>query len=321
VTSIPQANQANNEADAAIELRGVSKFYGEVHAVDGVDLSVGQGEMFGLIGHNGAGKSTLFKMMLGLIPASAGEIRIAGASVQGRAHREARRKVGYLPENLVLYDNLSGLETLRFFARIKRADLDSCQALLARVGLAGAASKPVRAYSKGMRQRLGFAQALLGTPRVLFLDEPSNGLDPAAIRDFYAILQELREQGVTILMTSHILAELQQRIDRLAIMADGRIVALGSVAALGEQLDMPLTFALRVEPGTREAFRWQLTSVFGQGVEIENGKAEHDLRLRCRRSLKMATLAALQPLGGRLLDLQIHEPSLEDMFFGVRSDS
>ncbi|MBV8156223.1 MAG: ABC transporter ATP-binding protein [Dyella sp.] len=311
----------NDEADVAIELRGVSKFYGEVHAVDGVDLSVGQGEMFGLIGHNGAGKSTLFKMMLGLIPASAGEIRVAGASVHGRAHREARRKVGYLPENLVLYDNLSGLETLKFFARIKGADLDSCQALLARVGLAGAASKPVRAYSKGMRQRLGFAQALLGTPRVLFLDEPSNGLDPAAIRDFYAILQELREQGVTILMTSHILAELQQRIDRLAIMADGRIVALGSVAELGEQLDMPLTFALRVEPGMREALRWQLTTLCGQGVEIEDGKAEHDLKLRCRRSLKMATLAALQPLGGRLLDLQIHEPSLEDMFFGVRSDS
>jgi Cu-processing system ATP-binding protein len=303
---------------AAIALRGVSKHYGAVRAVDGVDLDVGYGEVFGLIGHNGAGKSTLFKMMLGLIPVSAGDICVAGASVRARAFRAARRQIGYLPENLVLYDNLSGLETLRFFARLKGAPLADCEALLARVGLASAGGKPVRAYSKGMRQRLGFAQALLGTPRVLFLDEPTNGLDPAAIHDFYAMLQTLREQGVTILITSHILAELQQRIDRLAILADGRILALGSVAALREQADLPLTLALRVEAGTRAAFWQQLAPLRAQGIEIEDGHADQDMTLRCWRALKMHALAALQPLGGRLLDLQIHEPSLEDVFFGLR---
>jgi Cu-processing system ATP-binding protein len=277
---------------AAIALRGVSKHYGAVRAVDGVDLDVGYGEVFGLIGHNGAGKSTLFKMMLGLIPVSAGDICVAGASVRARAFRAARRQIGYLPENLVLYDNLSGLETLRFFARLKGAPLADCEALL--------------------------AQALLGTPRVLFLDEPTNGLDPAAIHDFYAMLQTLREQGVTILITSHILAELQQRIDRLAILADGRILALGSVAALREQADLPLTLALRVEAGTRAAFWQQLAPLRAQGIEIEDGHADQDMTLRCRRALKMHALAALQPLGGRLLDLQIHEPSLEDVFFGLR---
>ncbi|MGC5833044.1 ABC transporter ATP-binding protein [Ralstonia pseudosolanacearum] len=307
------------ENNAAIVLRDVGKDYGTVRAVDGVNLEVGYGELFGLIGHNGAGKSTLFKMMLGLIPVSEGEIHVAGASLRTAAFRAARRRIGYLPENLALYDNLSGLETLRFFARLKGAPIGDCDALLARVGLQGATAKPVRAYSKGMRQRLGFAQALLGAPRVLFLDEPTNGLDPAAIHDFYAMLQRLREQGVTILITSHILAELQQRIDRLAVMADGRILALGSVAGLREQADLPLALVLRVESGSRAAFRQHLAPLRAHGVEIEDGPAEQDLTLRCRHAVKMQVLATLQSLGGRLLDLQIREASLEDLFFGLGS--
>ncbi|AOE91981.1 ABC transporter ATP-binding protein (plasmid) [Ralstonia solanacearum] len=307
------------ENNAAIVLRDVGKDYGTVRAVDGVNLEVGYGELFGLIGHNGAGKSTLFRMMLGLIPVSEGEIHVAGASLRTAAFRAARRRIGYLPENLALYDNLSGLETLRFFARLKGAPTGDCEALLARVGLQGATAKPVRAYSKGMRQRLGFAQALLGAPRVLFLDEPTNGLDPAAIHDFYAMLQRLREQGVTILITSHILAELQQRIDRLAVMADGRILALGSVAGLREQADLPLALVLRVESGSRAAFRQHLAPLRAHGVEIEDGPAEQDLTLRCRHAVKMQVLATLQSLGSRLLDLQIREASLEDLFFGLGS--
>lgn len=307
------------ENNAAIVLRDVGKHYGTVRAVNGVTLDVGYGELFGLIGHNGAGKSTLFKMMLGLIPMSTGEIHVAGASLRSAAFRTARRRIGYLPEHLALYDNLSGLETLRFFARLKGAPMGDCEALLARVGLQSAAAKPVRAYSKGMRQRLGFAQALLGAPRVLFLDEPTNGLDPAAIHDFYAMLQRLREQGVTILITSHILAELQQRIDRLAIMADGCLLALGSVASLRERADLPLTLMLRVESGSRAAFRQHLAPLRAHGVEIEDGPAEQDLTVRCRHAVKMQVLATLQSLGGRLLDLQIREASLEDLFFGLRS--
>ena len=147
---------------AAVSLRGVSKHFGALQAVDGVDLEIPRGEIFGLIGHNGAGKSTLFKMMLGLVSLTQGEIWIGGAQVGGRDFRAARRHLGYLPENVVLYDNLSGLETLRFFARLKHASLAQCQPALDRVGLAHAGTRPVREYSKGMRQRLGFAQALLG---------------------------------------------------------------------------------------------------------------------------------------------------------------
>ena len=239
MTSTTPASEA-----AAIETRGVSKHYGALRAVDGVDLTVQRGEIFGLIGHNGAGKSTLFKMMLGLIAPTEGEILINGCSVRGRGFRAARRHIGYLPENVVLYDNLSGLETLHFFARLKGAPRAQCAPTLERVGLGHAAKRPLREYSKGMRQRLGFAQALLGAPRVLFLDEPTNGLDPQAIRDFYATLRGLQGEGVTVVITSHILAELQERVDRLAIMANGRIQALGSVQALREQTHMPLVFDL-----------------------------------------------------------------------------
>ena len=297
----------------AVSLRGVTKHFGPLRAVDGVDLEIARGEIFGLIGHNGAGKSTLFKMMLGLEAASAGTIEVGGAQVGGRDFRAARRHLGYLPENVVLYDNLSGLETLRFFARLKQAPLAQCAPLLERVGLAHAGARPVREYSKGMRQRLGFAQALLGTPRVLFLDEPTNGLDPQAIRDFYATLHALQEDGVTVVITSHILAELQERVGRLAIMANGRLQAVGSVQALRQQVQMPLVFELRLQAGDAAAVAPALAAAAGAPPEATAA----GLRLRCPREAKMAVLAALAPWGGRVLDVTMHEPSLEDVFFGL----
>jgi Cu-processing system ATP-binding protein len=310
-STIPVNNPA--PGGPAIQAHGVAKHYGVLHAVDGIDLTVQRGEIFGLIGHNGAGKSTLFKMMLGLIAPSAGEILVDGAKVGGRDFRSARRHIGYLPENVVLYDNLTGLETLRFFARLKGAPPSQCAPTLARVGLADAATRPLREYSKGMRQRLGFAQALLGAPRVLFLDEPSNGLDPQAIRDFYATLRGLRDEGVTILITSHILAELQERVDRLAIMAAGKIQALGSVQALRDQMQLPLSLALRLASADVVLAQQALSHL----TEVRCVVTDHGLRVSCPRASKMAVLGALNRLGAGLLDLNIHEPSLEDVFFGL----
>ncbi|MBS0312336.1 MAG: ABC transporter ATP-binding protein, partial [Proteobacteria bacterium] len=243
-----------NDAGAPlIVAQGVRKHYGNIRAVDGVDLDIRSGELFGLIGHNGAGKSTLFKMMLGLTPTTAGDIHIDGALVTGRDFRAVRRTVGYLPENVVLYDNLTGLETLWFFARLKGVSPAEAGPTLERVGLAHAAKRRVREYSKGMRQRLGFAQALLGKPRILFLDEPTTGLDPEAIRSFYATLRQLRSEGVTTVITSHILAEIQERVDRIAIMAAGKVQARGTVQDLREQVDLPLWFSVRVSKEDFEA--------------------------------------------------------------------
>jgi Cu-processing system ATP-binding protein len=295
-----------------IVARAVHKHYGPIHAVDGVDLEILPGELFGLIGHNGAGKSTMFKMMLGLIPVTAGEIRIDGAQVSGGDFRSVRRGIGYLPENVVLYDNLTGLETLHFFARLKGLSAAQCGPTLERVGLAQAAKRRVREYSKGMRQRLGFAQALLGKPRILFLDEPTTGLDPEAIRSFYAILRQLRSEGVTMVITSHILAEIQERVDRLAIMTAGKIQACGTVQALREQMDLPLWFTVRVAREDFEAVRAALGHLPVGAIE-----AHDDLvTVQCQREVKMAVIEALATLDGRVRDLTVREPSLEDVFFG-----
>ena len=294
-----------------IEVHAAVRHFGDMHAVDGVDLAVGEGEFFGLIGHNGAGKTTLFRLMLGLLSATAGEIRIAGESVRGRGFRQVRRKIGYLPESAALYDHLSGLETMRFFARLKAADPATCALLLERVGLSHAADRSVGKYSKGMRQRLILAQALLGNPRLLFLDEPTNGLDPAAVQDCYALLGELRQQGVTIVLTSHILAEIQQRVDRLALMSGGKVQALGTVAALRGALDLPVEIRVTFGAGQEAALRDALRQAGVSEVALYGATAS----VRCARERKMAVLVSLAALSG-VSDIEILEPSLEDVFMG-----
>ena len=302
-------------ANSIIEVQGVAKRFGEIRAVDGVDLAVHRGEIFGLIGHNGAGKSTLFRMMLGLLPVSGGEIRINGQPVRGEAFRQVRRAIGYLPENVVFYDNLTGLETLAFFADLKGANRHACRSLLDKVGLAHAADRRVRGYSKGMRQRLGFAQALLGKPAILFLDEPTTGLDPEGIREFYQILRELREQGVTVILTSHILAEIQERVDRLAIMKTGKIQAIGTVQSLREKMALPLIFQIRMQSGLVDELR-SLLAPLGVDQMEDDGEG---MMVRCPRGSKMPVLSALATLGEKVADIHVHEPSLEDVFLGYAS--
>ena len=294
-----------------IEIRHVSRHFGPVHAVNGVSLDILEGETLGLIGHNGAGKSTLFKMMLGLIPSSAGSIRIHGTPVHGGAFRELRRAIGYLPENLAFYDNLTGLETLQFFASLKGCDRGACPALLKKVGLGHAGHRRVDGYSKGMRQRLGFAQALLGNPRILFLDEPTNGLDPEGIREFYQMLNELNQTGVTVVITSHILSEIQERVQRLAVMKSGKLHALGTVQELREGVNLPLTIRLRLQC-TAQALKEALN-----GVAVESLDTQDDTTIiRCQRTHKMELLRRINTLGESVHDIVVREPSLEDVFLG-----
>ncbi len=309
----------NHSADA-LRLEGVTKTYGSakspLNALDSVHLAVPSGQLFGLIGHNGAGKSTLFKLVLGLIRPSRGQIRVDGSLVNGPDFRAVRRTLGYLPENLVLYDNLSGLETLQFFARLKGAPDRQCGELLDRVGLGGAAHRAVREYSKGMRQRLGFAQALLGEPRLLLLDEPTTGLDPSAIRDFYDQLDALRAQGVTLVISSHILAELQQRVDALAMLSNGRVCAQGSVQSLRERSRMPLIFVLSGAPEQLHAIGQQRPDALaGAALDWQPAAAARRV-LRCDRRHKMAVLHWLGQAG--LADQQVQEPSREDVYFGLK---
>ncbi|MDQ1363435.1 MAG: Copper transporter ATP-binding protein [Pseudomonadota bacterium] len=292
-----------------IEIDQVSRYYGEVLAVDNISFNIERGETLGLIGHNGAGKSTLFKMMLGLIPVSAGNIRINNTLLHGIAFRELRRGIGYLPENVVFYDNLTGLETLQFFASLKGCAATECLPLLDKVGLNHAANRLVSGYSKGMRQRLGFAQALLGKPKILFLDEPTNGLDPEAIREFYQILQHLNQQGVTVIITSHILSEIQQRVQRLAVMRNGKLHALGTVQSLRESVDLPLVIQLRWH---QQINAGEILRDIPHEYKLIN---HHSSEIQIQRRWKMELLRRLATQTG-IEDVVVHEPTLEDIFLG-----
>lgn len=298
---------------AVIEVAAVSRRYGEVRALSEVSLTVAAGQVLGLIGHNGAGKSTLIKLMLGLIAPDEGEVRIGGAQVRGASFREVRRRIAYLPESVVFYDNLSGLETLEFFAALKGADRSSCPGLLDEVGLGHAATRAVKGYSKGMRQRLGFAQALLGAPEILFLDEPTSGLDPEGIREFYSLLARLKSRGVTVVLSSHNLAQIEERIDRLALLQSGRLKASGTVAELRAQLDLPLIIALTLRAaGTEAALVAALAAV--PGCEVR--RTDPCLEVRCAREHKMAVLEVLARHAGLVADFDLREPSLEEVFLG-----
>ncbi len=221
---------------ASVEARGLTKRYGTVTAVDGVDLTIAAGEIVGLLGPNGAGKTTTLRMLCGLLAPSGGSARVAGADIV-RDAREAKAHLGYLDEEPIVYPNLSGREFLEFVADLYGvpggADRrQRVQRLLALFELADKQDELIAGYSHGMRQKIGLASLLVHAPEVLFLDEPTNGLDPRSARRVKDLLQELSTRGVTTVLSTHILEIAQALCDRVAIMDRGRIVAIGTVDEL-----------------------------------------------------------------------------------------
>jgi Cu-processing system ATP-binding protein len=289
----------------AVEIEGVSQQYGNMSVLHDLHLSLGEGEVLGLFGHNGAGKTTCMKLILGLLQASSGRVQVLGRSPNDAL---VRQQLGYLPENVTFYAQLSGRETLRHFARLKGAPLSQVDELLEQVGLAEAMERRVKTYSKGMRQRLGLAQALLGAPRLLLLDEPTVGLDPIATQDLYQLVDRLRQQGTSIILCSHVLPGVEAHINRAAILAHGRLQAVGSQARLRAEPRQPAVIpASGLKQSPQLLQRWhadghQARSVGVDGVEVVaiNG---HKLGL------------LRQLLGeGEAQDIEIHQPSLEDLY-------
>jgi ABC-2 type transport system ATP-binding protein len=211
---------------AAFAARGLAKRFGPVTALDGVDLDVEEGELVGLLGPNGAGKSTLVKIGCGLVRASAGEARICGAPA---GSRDARAVMGYLAELFRFPGWATADELLALHQRLAGSGGGEAERalLLELVGLTEARSRRIETMSKGMQQRLGIAQALVGTPRFLFLDEPTSALDPGGRRTVRGLLEELRRRGVAVLLNSHLLSEIELVCDRVAILSRGKIVAEG----------------------------------------------------------------------------------------------
>ncbi len=218
--------------ELALETRGLTKRYGDRLAVDGVDLQVPRGSAFGYLGPNGAGKTTLIRMLLGLTRATAGEMRVLGRPVPAE-RAEALRRVGAIVEEPRFHDHLTGRENLRIVAAAREPQAHArIDGALQRVGLAARADERVRSYSQGMRQRLGVARCLLADPELLILDEPTNGLDPAGIQEFRLFVRQLVAEGRTVLLSSHLLSEVERICDAVAIVDRGRVVAQGPIADL-----------------------------------------------------------------------------------------
>ena len=217
---------------------------------------------------------------------------------------QLRRQLGFLQENVSFYEQMTGLEVLSYFAKLKGYAKKQCISLLEQVGLSDASHRRVKTYSKGMRQRLGLAQALLGEPKLLLLDEPTVGLDPIAIQDFYNSIAQLKAQGSTVILCSHLLAGIEKYIDRALILGRGRLLAVGSLDELRQQTALPVTFKLQ---GSNLSIPDTLLAHISQRNDNDG------VQLQVSQQQKMATLQQLMTLP-ELANIDLHMPSLDDIY-------
>jgi Cu-processing system ATP-binding protein len=287
----------------------VSKRYRGVTAVSDVSLALDAGRVTALVGHNGAGKTTLIKLLLGLIRPTEGSVRVAGMDPAGARGAEARQALGFLPENVAFHGAMTGIELMAFYAKLKRRPLSRNAELLERVGIAGAAHRRVSTYSKGMRQRLGIAQALIGEPRLMLLDEPTSGLDPASRAEVFEMIDLLRASGATVMLSTHALAEVEEHVDGAAIMHRGRLLAAGSLAELRSGAEAEVRISVRVRPCTTSAVLARLPA----GVRCVE-RDEASLVLLAPLSLKMDTLRVLGNAEGMVEDIDLDAPGLQQLY-------
>ncbi len=286
----------------ALRIEGVGKLRGKFAVLSDVSLVVRPGERVALLGHNGAGKSTLMKIVLGLLHATSGSVAVMGAA-PGTA--QARGATAYLPEAVAFHRALTGREQLTLFARLSGVSKDVVGALLDRVGLGDSADRRLGTYSKGMRQRLGMAQVLLGRPKVALLDEPTSGLDPASRHELYAIIDELAANGTAVLIASHALTEVEARTERIAILKAGRLVADDTLFNLSARAGLPTR--IRITATDKEADR--VAEALG-GIRV-NGRT---VDLVCQTDGKMERLKHIAALGDAITDFDISPPRLEDLY-------
>jgi heme ABC exporter ATP-binding subunit CcmA len=298
-----------------IEFDRIHKRYGRTVAVADISFEVEPGETLALVGPNGAGKTTLIRTLLGLVRPTSGVARVAGHDVW-RDGVAARRQIGYLPQRAVLYANLTVAENLAFLAQLRDIARARVAEAIALVRLEDVVDRPARTLSGGMLQRLGLAQALLADPSILVLDEPTVSLDPPSVALFKALLRDLRSAGKTVLLASHILGDVQELADRIAILDRGRLVALGSVAELARRCALleRLWIDLATAAGDEAELARQAGAASAELRNAETGAGGPALEIAVPRERKLDVLQALLAAGAAIRDFRSEAPTLEAIF-------
>ena len=292
--------------------RALTKHYGEAVAVDELDLTVDQGEVFGLLGPNGAGKTTTILMLLGLSEPTSGTAEVLGLDPTRHA-LEVKRRVGYVPDSVGFYDDLSGRENLRYTARLNRLDRDDAvrriDGVLADVGLVDRAEDPVGTYSRGMRQRLGVADALVKDPAILIMDEPTVAIDPEGVDELLALIRRLRDdRSVTVLLSSHLLQQVQSVCDRIGIFVAGRLVARGSINELSAAHGGRTVIEVAVAAGDAEPVLWAVPDV----VDVRRDGEVY--LVGCHRDIRTALAGALVDAGLVPVHIRVRAEELGEIY-------
>ncbi|MEM3391424.1 MAG: ABC transporter ATP-binding protein [Archaeoglobaceae archaeon] len=290
----------------AVYIENLTKLYGEFKAVDSLSLAVEKKEIFGFLGPNGSGKSTTINCILGIAKPTTGKIEVCGIDVE-KNPLEVRKICGYLPENYGLYGNLTAMQNLKYFAEFYgNVSKDRIFELLELVGLGDVADKKVSEFSRGMRQRLALAQALLNDPQVVFLDEPTNGLDPAGIR----IIKNLQKDGKTIFFSSHILSEVKEVCSSIGIIYKGKLIKSGKIS------DFNSEFFIEVQTEPRADI--ELLKRFG---EVMYDEGTQNFLIKVEKDCRLEISKHLFEKGYVVKELHLREPSLEEVYFDLLKEA
>jgi ABC-2 type transport system ATP-binding protein len=299
--------------EVVLESHDLTKRYGDFVAVDSLNLAIRRGEVFGLLGPNGAGKTTTILMLLGLTEPSAGSVSVLGLD-PARRPLSVKARVGYLPDQIGFYDTLTARENLVYIAKLnglRRADAaERISAALVQMGLGAVADRRVETFSRGMRQRLGLAEILLKRPELIIMDEPTLGLDPEAAREFLIVIRNLKSEGITVLLSSHLLPQMQAICDRVGLFNHGRLALEGTVADLAERV-LGGAYRIRVQADGPAALADALRRLEGV-VSVASAGNTYDLEATC--DLRAEAARMIVESGARLLALDVEMPSLDEIY-------
>ena len=302
-------------SDIVIESHGLTKRYDGFTAVDHLDLAIQAGEVYGILGPNGSGKTTTILMLLGLTDPTEGTVSVLGLDPT-RYPLQVKARVGYIPDRVGFYDELTAWENLLYTAKLNGLSRKEANAriehALERVGLSQVAHQPVRTFSRGMRQRLGVADVLIKDPDIIIMDEPTQGLDPESARQFLAFIRELKHEGITILLASHLLHQVQQVCDRVGLFYRGRKGLEGTVPELARRILGTAYHIHVILQNDADRVRPALEQL--PGVQQVEKVDDHTLLLKTTDDIRPEAAQAVVQNGGRLLSLDLDLPSLDDIY-------